>query len=359
MTHNPLVSIVTPAYNAGRYIEETAASVLAQDYPNLEYIVVDDGSADDTAARLHRLDPRVRVVRQANAGEQRAVNRGVAEARGDLLAIVNADDPLLPGLVRCAVDQLVQHPQLAGVYPEWLKIDGDGRVLEVMHLPDYDYARLLKRHLCDIGPGCLFRRSALDGAPPRDPRFRYSGDFQQWLRLGLHRPFARLPLVLATWRLHDAGTSQAGLSAALAADKVAMIEDLFARADLPPALRAMQAEALSAAHFAAAALALHHPAIPGRRHMWRSLRAKPRWDPPDLPERRRTWRLILFALGLPATRPLIALNRRWRGGASPSALPGPHYAAWVERDGANAVQGAQFRTVSRQKAPGRSLDPWT
>ena len=329
MTQNPLVSIVTPAYNAGRYIEETAASVLAQDYSNLEYVVVDDGSTDDTGERLRCLDRRIRVLCQANTGEQGAVNRGVAAARGELIAIVNADDPLLPGLVRTAVEHLAEHPGLAGVYPEWLKIDGDGRVLEVVHLREYDYARMLKRHLCDIGPGCLFRRSALEGAPPRDPRFHYSGDFQQWLRLGLHRPFARLPLVLATWRLHGAGTSQAGLSAALAADKVAMIEDLFSRADCPPAIRAMQGEALSAAHFAAAALALHNPAIPGRRHMWRSLRAKPHWDPPDLPERRRTWRLILFALGLPATRPLIALNQRWRGdGVSQSAVPGPHYTAW-------------------------------
>jgi len=330
MTQHPLVSIVTPAYNAGRYIEETAASVLAQEYPNLEYIVVDDGSTDDTGARLRRLDPRVHLVRQANAGEQQAVNRGVAQARGELIAIVNADDPLLPGLIRAGVDHLAQRPELAGVYPDWLKIDGDGRVLEVVHLREYDYARMLRRHLCDIGPGCLFRRSALDGAPPRDPRFRYSGDFQQWLRLGLHRPFARLPLVLATWRQHGAGTSQAGLSAALAADKVAIIEDLFTRPDLPPGVRAMGAEALSAAHFAAAALALHNPAIPGRRHMWQSLRAKAHWDPPDLPERRRTWRLVLFALGLPATRPLIALNQRWRGGGlSAAQVPGPHYTAWL------------------------------
>ena len=108
MTQNPLVSIVTPAYNAARYIEETAASVLAQYYPNLEYIVVDDGSRDDTAQRLRRLDPRIRVLTQDNAGEQRAVNRGVAEVRGELLAIVNADDPLLPGLVAAAVAPLIR-----------------------------------------------------------------------------------------------------------------------------------------------------------------------------------------------------------------------------------------------------------
>jgi glycosyltransferase involved in cell wall biosynthesis len=338
MTHRPLVSIVTPAYKAAAHIEETAASVLAQDYFNLEYVVVDDGSPDDTAARLQRLaDPRLRVLRQSNAGEQQAVNRGVAEAQGEILGIVNADDPLLPGLVSAAVERLALDRGLAGVYPDWLKIDEEGRVLEVVRLREYDYGRMVKRHLCDIGPGCLFRRTALDGAPPRDPRFRYSGDFQQWLRLGLHHRFARLPRVLATWRLHAAGTSQAGLSPALAADKVAIVEDLFARADLPSAVRAHRREALSAAHFAAACLALHNPAIPGRHHMWRSLLAKPRWSPPDLPERRRTWRLVLFALGLPATRALAGRYQRWRGGAFATASTlGSHYSDWT--DGRSAIE---------------------
>jgi hypothetical protein len=335
MTQLPLVSIVTPAYRAAAYIEETAVSILGQDYLNLEWVVVDDGSPDDTRVRLERLgDARLRIVHQANAGEQAAVNRGVAEARGELLGVVNADDPLLPGLVSAAVQRLAQDPGLAGVYPDWLKIDGEGRVLEVMRLRDYDYDRMLRRHLCDIGPGALFRRGALGGEPPRDPRFRYSGDFQQWLRFGLQHRFARLPRVLATWREHAAGTSQAGLSPALAADKVAIIEDLFARADLPPAVRAMRAEALSAAHFAAAYLALHNPRIPGRMHMWRSLTAKPRWGSPDLPERRRTWRLVLFALGLPATRPLIGFYQRLRGGGrEPAAVPGPHYRNWIKAPG--------------------------
>ena len=337
MTQLPLVSIVTPAYQAAAYIEETAASILGQDYPNLEWVVVDDGSPDDTLARLAGVgDARLRIVRQANAGEQAAVNRGVTEARGEVLGIVNADDPLLPGLVSAAVARLAQDPGLAGVYPDWLKIDGAGRVLEVVRLREYDYARMLRRHLCDIGPGGLVRRSALGGEPPRDPRFRYSGDFQQWLRLGLHHRFARLPRVLATWREHAAGTSQAGLSPALAADKVAIIEDLFARADLPPAVRPLRAEALSAAHFAAACLALHNPRIPGRRHMWRSLVTRPRWGAPDLPERRRTWRLVAFALGLPATRPLIGLYQRWRGAdRGQPAAPGPHYRDWVDDRGAS------------------------
>jgi glycosyltransferase involved in cell wall biosynthesis len=329
----PRVSIITPAYNAADYLSETAESVLAQDYPDFEYIVVDDGSTDGGGEQLGRLRRHVHIIRQSNGGEQRAVSRGVAAASGDIIGVVNADDPILPGLLRAGVESLLADPGLAGAYPNWLKIDEDGCVLEVVRLPEYDYERMLTRHLCDIGPGCLFRRQALQGEPPRDPRFRYSGDFQQWLRMGLHRPFARIPDVLATWRFHAAGTSQDSMHAGLAADKVAIIRDLFRRDDVPTAVRALEGQALSAAHFAAALLAVNNPAIPARGHMLRSLLASPRWRGPATPERRRTWRLVVYALGLPLTRPLRHWYRAGRGYAPVIGLhaPGVHYRAWRSR----------------------------
>lgn len=305
--------------------------MLAQDYPALEYVVVDDGSTDDTVKRLGRLNSEIRVISQGNAGEQRAVNRGVRESRGELLAVVNADDPLLPGFLDLAIKYLSQYPNAAGVYPEWLKIDREGNVLEIVRPPQFDYARMLKRHLCDIGPGCLFRRRALGDEAPRDPRFRFSGDFQQWLRMGLHRSFVRIPQVLATWRFHETGTTQTSLGAALAAEKVAVVEDLFSRHDVPTDVRAMRDEAISSAHFTAAVLALQDPQIPARYHMWKSLRAKAIWGPLDTPECRRTWRLILFTLGLPLTLSLSSLYRRvndLRPRRTNSA--GPHYSVWSE-----------------------------
>jgi glycosyltransferase involved in cell wall biosynthesis len=109
----PLVSIITPVYNGAGYIAETVASVLKQDYRPIEYIVVDDGSHDDTLACLTPFQDQIRVITQANQGEAAAVNAGVAAASGEILGIVNADDPVLPGLISSAVARLSAEPQSA------------------------------------------------------------------------------------------------------------------------------------------------------------------------------------------------------------------------------------------------------
>jgi hypothetical protein len=92
----PSISVITPCYNGGKYLRETIESVLAQTYPPLEMIVVDDGSTDDSAAIAESFGPPVRVIRQTNQGESAARNRGIAEARGDYLHFLDADDLLHP-----------------------------------------------------------------------------------------------------------------------------------------------------------------------------------------------------------------------------------------------------------------------
>lgn len=332
--HRPLVSIITPVYNGATYIAETIESVLCQGYQSLEYIVVDDGSQDDSRGRLRTFGDAIRVIEQENAGEAAAVNRGFACANGEILAVINADDPVLPGLVDAAVAALAEHPDVAGVYPDWLKIDSTGKVLEVMRLPDYDYSLMLCRHLCLIGPGCFYRRSALSTELPRDPRYRFSGDLHQWLRMGARRPFLHIPQVLATWRSHENGTSQTQLNAGMAAEQVAVIRDLYADQGLPPTLAPLQDEALSAAYFSAAVLDLNNPEIPARRYMWESLRAKLIWNPPVIQGRHRNLRFVFFALGTPFTRYLASLYRRMRSKRFTAKEPGPTYAEWTAPKGA-------------------------
>src|SRR5439155_19151445 len=90
----PLVSIVTPAYNQAEYLPETIESVLAQDYPNIEYIVLDDGSTDDTSKVLERYTGRLRWERHENIGQSRSLNKGWSMSRGDLLGYISSDDRL-------------------------------------------------------------------------------------------------------------------------------------------------------------------------------------------------------------------------------------------------------------------------
>lgn len=329
MDRHPIrVSIVTPVFNGAAYIAETVESVLGQDCPGLEYIVVDDGSRDDTLVRLAPYSGRLRVISQANSGEAAAVNAGVATARGAILGIVNADDPLLPGHLEACLARLDAEPGLQGVYPDWLKIDAQGLVMERVQALDWDYRVLLAQHFCMIGPGCLFRHSGLHGQPPRDPGLRYTGDYHQWLRMGLTGPFAHITKTLATWRCHDAGASQAGRNPEMARNKIDAVRVILDHPNLPEFVTRLRGEALSTAYYIAAVLGLHDPRVPARAYMLRSLRHAWRWPGDRIPERRRSWRLVAFALGLPLTRPLAELYRRARPERFQVPAGGVHYRDW-------------------------------
>lgn len=109
LANRPTVSIVTSLYNKGSYIAATAKSVLAQDFDSFEWVIVDDGSTDGSAERLPD-DPRIRVIRQENAGMAAAVNRAVSEARGEFVTFLDADDALLPGKLAKQVEIFRAHP---------------------------------------------------------------------------------------------------------------------------------------------------------------------------------------------------------------------------------------------------------
>ena len=318
----PLVTIITPAYNAEAFIGDTVRSVLAQDYPRLEHIVLDDGSTDRTLGivRTGIADPRLRVVSHENIGEAATVNLGLEMAEGEIIGIINADDPILPGLVGAAVAMLEARPELAAVYPDWRRIDAAGAPIVDMIVPEFDYRVLLEQNLCLPGPGTLIRRAALGAEPLRDQRFRYKSDYFLWLRLGLHRPLARLPGVYATWREHPAGASQRGRSPRMATEQIAVVEALFARADCPAEIRRWRRLTHSVACYCAGLLAIHNPEVPGRELILRSLALAPVWPGRFRPERHRSWSRILYVLGRPfsewAYHAALPFDRGWLPRAS-------------------------------------------
>ena len=245
----PLVSIITPAYNRAKYLEETIDSVLSQDYPRIEYIVLDDGSTDGTPEVLARYGSRIRWETHPNMGETRTVNRGFTLARGDIVAVVNSDDPLLPGAVRAAVEVFLERPDVLVAYPDWLTIDAQSETVRAILVPDYDYASMVRRFRCVVGPGAFMRRSAVERVDGRDSRYRYVADFDFWLRLGLLGPFTRIPRVLATFRVHPDSTSVAQRGQAMAEEHVQLARQFFGRPDLPPSIRRLEREARSFAFY--------------------------------------------------------------------------------------------------------------
>src|SRR3954466_15786779 len=125
----PRLCIVTPSYNTGRYIGPAVRSVLAQDYPHVDYVVMDGGSTDDTVDVLKSFGPRLRWVSERDRGQSDAINRGFAQTRGDVLGWLNSDDTYAPGAVRAASDFLARHEDVAMVYGEADFIDAAGNTI--------------------------------------------------------------------------------------------------------------------------------------------------------------------------------------------------------------------------------------
>lgn len=252
MSQFPLVTIITPAYNRATLVAETIESVLSQDYPNLEYIVLDDGSADETLEVIKRYDGRIRWESHPNMGETRTVNKGFELAQGEIIGVVNSDDPLLPGAVSKLVATLVEHPEVMVVYPDWVIINERGEAQQNMSSPDFSSAAdMIRRHHCLPGPGAFFHRSVPERIGGRDPQFRYVGDLEFWFRAALIGPFRRIPEALATFRVHSDSASMNAKGEQMAREHIQMVEVFFSRLDLPPEISALHREALSSASFIA------------------------------------------------------------------------------------------------------------
>jgi glycosyltransferase involved in cell wall biosynthesis len=189
----PLVSVVIPAFNADRTIDRALTSVFAQDYQPLEIIVVDDGSTDETAARVARYRSKmVRLLRlERNRGVAAATNAGLGVAKGEFIAFLDADDEWLPGKLRIQVPLLVANPSMPFVCSRWQETDPLGSVTEQ---PDPDLYRRsthpsLWRDLLAtafvLKSTVVARSSYLDATGGFDARLSPADDQDMWIRLAL------------------------------------------------------------------------------------------------------------------------------------------------------------------------------
>jgi glycosyltransferase involved in cell wall biosynthesis len=270
----PLVSIVTPAYNRASFLEETIQSILRQDYPHIEYIVLDDGSTDNTRELLQRYTGQIVWESHPNMGETRTVNKGWRMVRGEIISVVNSDDPLLPGAVATAVEFMQSHPDILVAYPDWAQIGPDSQVIEFIRVPEYDYLYMLRFHQCIVGPGAFIRRKSFELADGRDPDFRYVADFDYWLRLGLHGSFARIPKTLATFRVHTDSVSFSDTGTTMADEHIHMMQKFYSRPSLPLQVIEVRPESFSWAHYVAAGRCGPDRAA-ARKHYFESVRYRP------------------------------------------------------------------------------------
>ena len=195
----PLVSIITPSLNQGRFIRDTIESVIGQDYPRLEHIIMDGGSTDGTIDILRSYGDRVTWRSAPDLGQADAVNHGFRLARGDILGWLNSDDTYQPGAVRAAVQHLLAHPDTAVVYGDAYYIDHHNAVVGTYPTEDFDSDRLAEA--CVIcQPTAFIRRAALDAVGLLDPTLHYCMDYDLWIRLSRHFHIDRIRHFLANSR---------------------------------------------------------------------------------------------------------------------------------------------------------------
>src|SRR5437867_5556810 len=143
----PLVSIVTPSFNQAAFLEQTILSVLNQDYPKIEYIVMDGGSSDGSVDIIRRYEERLASwTSQRDNGQTDAIRRGFDRATGTIFAWLNSDDLLAPSAVRIAVDAFRRFPDAGVVYGDRLHIDAKGNVIGVNRMPAC-YRSMLRRNI--------------------------------------------------------------------------------------------------------------------------------------------------------------------------------------------------------------------
>jgi len=201
----PMISIVTPSYNQAQFLEETILSVLSQDYPSIEYLIIDGGSTDGSVEIIRKYEDRLAYwVSEPDQGQSQAINKGFQRANGEILAWMNSDDVYCPGAMRAAVDFLRLHPDVALVYGRAELIDGDGATLLPIPWEDFDVPTCITRQRYPIPqPAAFFRREAVQRVGLLDERLHYCLDWDYWIRIAMAGlKISKIPQTLARCRLH-------------------------------------------------------------------------------------------------------------------------------------------------------------
>lgn len=203
----PKVSIVTPSYNQGRFLEETIRSILLQGYPNLEYIVMDGGSTDQSTAIIKKYEPWLTYWEsEADQGQAHAINRGFQHATGEIFAWLNSDDMLLPQTIFLAVSFLCIHAEIGMVFGDRLVINENSKPTGERRLMSFVAWQL--RYCCGVNQeSAFFRKNLFNACGGLDQSLHFALDYDLWWRMLSKAPFAHLPVTMAAYRKHHESKS--------------------------------------------------------------------------------------------------------------------------------------------------------
>ncbi len=196
------ISIITPSFNQADYLDQTICSVLDQDYPELEYLIVDGASSDGSLRIIKEHSERLTWwVSEADAGQADAINKGFSRATGEIIAWLNSDDYYQPETLVTIANLFAQNPDAGIIYGDVLSVDGDGNPINVQRFAQYTIEDLMQFKIISQ-PGVFMRRSVLEQAGYLDLDYHFLLDHQLWLRVAQLAPMIYTPQTLAVARYH-------------------------------------------------------------------------------------------------------------------------------------------------------------
>ncbi len=241
------ISIITPSYNQAAYLEQTIRSVLAQDAPGMEYIIVDGGSTDGSVDIIERYADRLAWwVSEPDAGQADAINKGLRRATGKYVAWLNSDDLYAPGAVAHAVRTLEQNPDLGFVYGDAVSFDHHGHPLNDMAFADWGLDGLVGFNII-CQPAVFMRRAVLEQAGYLDPSYHFLLDHELWLRMARLAPIRHVPEVWAFAR-HHPGAKNVALAAGFGEEAFRILEWMEGQPELANRIARAGSRVRAAAH---------------------------------------------------------------------------------------------------------------
>jgi glycosyltransferase involved in cell wall biosynthesis len=241
------VGIVTPTFNQADFLEETVKSVLRQDHPHIHYVVVNDGSSDDTVRVASRLEGKLDFVDQQNKGQAATLNEQWSKLNTDYLTYLSSDDLLAPDAISKAAAILDADSSIVCVFPDYHVVDKSGRIIRRSVGQPFDLEKSIVTQRCHIGPGPVFRKSAFASVGGWRPEMKLAPDWEFWIRLSRLGQIRFLQEPLAFYRLHTGSFSATDVSKERALEFVNVLDSYFG--DNPDdAIQARRSEAYANAY---------------------------------------------------------------------------------------------------------------